>query len=102
MVAVLETRRDPIAAPCARRGVARLETFGSALGEGFSPGRSDIGLLVEFLPMDLSARVDAYFGLLSKLRDLLQADIDLVMAVAVRNPHIARFIERTKQLRYAA
>jgi hypothetical protein len=102
MVAVLQTRRDSIVAACARHGVARLEAFGSALGEDFRPGRSDIDLLVEFLPMDPGARVDAYFGLLSELRELLQADIDLVMAGAVRNPYIARSIERTKQLLYAA
>lgn len=52
--------------------------------------------------MDSYARVEAYFGLLNELRALLQGDIDLVMVGAIKNPYIARQIERTKQLLYAA
>ena len=102
MVGVLQTKRDEIAAACARYGVARLEAFGSALRDDFRPEESDLDLLVDFAPMDPYARVDAYFGLLGELRLLLQGKIDLVMAGAVKNPYIARSIERTKQLLYAA
>lgn len=102
MVGVLQTKRDEIAAACARHGVARLEAFGSALRDDFRPEESDLDLLVDFEPMDPYARVDAYFGLLGELRLLLQGKIDLVMAGAVKNPYIARSIERTKQLLYAA
>ena len=45
---------------------------------------------------------DAYFGLLYALRELLGGEVDLVMSDAVTNPYIAREIERTKQLLYAA
>ena len=40
------------------------------------------------------ARVEAYFGLLEELRSLLQGNIDLVMVGAVKNPYLARDIER--------
>jgi hypothetical protein len=33
---------------------------------------------------------------------LLDSEVDLVMAGAIKNPYIARDIERTKQLLYAA
>jgi predicted nucleotidyltransferase len=102
MVGVLQTKRDEIAAACARYGVARLEAFGSALRDDYRPEESDLDLLVDFAPMDPYARVDAYFGLLGELRLLLQARIDLVMVGAVRNPYIARSVERTKWLLYAA
>jgi len=102
MVRILQSERDSIAAACAKHGVARLEAFGSALREDFKPGESDIDLLVDFMPMDPHARVDAYFGLLTDLRELLHADVDLVMVSAVRNTYIARSIERTRQLLYAA
>ena len=102
MVDMLKEHRDSIAAACARHGVARLEAFGSALREDFRSGESDLDLLVDFNPMDPNARVEAYFGLLAELRALLKIDIDLVMVGAVRNPYIARSIERTKQLLYAA
>ena len=102
MVEVLLRSHDAIVAACARHRVARLEAFGSALRQDFKPGESDLDLLVDFGPMDPYDRVEAYFGLLEELRSLLQGSIDLVMVSAVKNPYIARDIERTKQLLYAA
>lgn len=102
MNALLESRREAMADVCRRYGVKRLEAFGSALEEGFDPERSDLDLLVEFGPMQSYARVEAYFGMLDELRLLLGREIDLVMVGAVRNPYIARNIQRSKQLLYAA
>ena len=102
MIEVLESKREHIAEACARHGVARLHVFGSALRDDFRPDESDVDLLVEFAPMEPYARVDAYFGMLEELRALLNMRVDLVMAGAVKNPYIARDIERTKQVLYAA
>ena len=52
--------------------------------------------------MEPYARVEAYFGLLDELRQLLKREVDLVMVGAVKNPYIARDIERTKRPLYAA
>jgi hypothetical protein len=102
MVRVLHDNRHAIAELCKHSGVTRLDVFGSALRDDFRPGESDVDLLVEFAPMEPRALADAYFGLLDALRELLGGDVDLVMADAVTNPYIAREIERTKQLLYAA
>ncbi len=99
---VLTSRREALGTLCARYGVIRLEAFGSALRDDFKPGESDLDLLVEFGPMAPYARVDAYFGLRDELRALLGQEIDLVMAGALKNRYLARNIERTKQLLYAA
>ena len=101
MVQLLQSKRDAIAAACARHSVVRLEAFGSALREDYVPGQSDVDLLVEFEPLESYALVDAYFGLLDELR-LLLGEVDLVMVGAVKNPYIARAIERERQLVYAA
>ena len=98
----LVDKRKAIAELCARYGVARLDVFGSALRDDFRPGESDVDFLVEFAPHEGYALVDAYFGLLDDLRTLLGTEVDLVMADAVKNRYIAREIERTKQLLYAA
>lgn len=97
MTSVLESKRQAIADTCRRHGVVRLDAFGSALRDDFRPGESDLDLLVEFAPMEPYARVDAYFGMLDDLRTLLGLEIDLVMAGAVKNPYIARDIERTRR-----
>lgn len=102
MVGLLQSKREAIAKACARHGVARLEAFGSALRDDFKPDASDLDLLVEFKPMEPYARVEGYFGLLDDLRRLLNREVDLVMIGAVKNRYIARDIERTKQLLYAA
>ena len=102
VVDVLQDKREAIAELCARYGVARLDVFGSALRDDFRPGESDVDLLVEFGPHEGYALVEAYFGLLDELRELLGVEVDLVMTGAVKNRYIARDIERTKQLLYAA
>ena len=102
MIGVLESQRERIAAACARHGVRRLDAFGTAVHGHFRPGDSDVDLLVELGPMDTYARVDAYFGLLDDLRDILGAKVDLVMVDAVKNRYVAASIERTKQAIYAA
>ena len=102
MVDLLQDKRDAIAELCARYGVARLDVFGSALGDDFRPGESDVDLLVDFGLMDGYAKAVAYFDLLDELRELLGVDVDLVMTGAVKNPYIARDIERTRQRLYAA
>jgi predicted nucleotidyltransferase len=102
MVELLESKREAIADTCVRYGVARLYVFGSALGDEFRPGHSDVDLLVDFGEMDSFERIDAYFDMLDELRALLGVDIDLVMVGAVKNRYIAADIERTKQVLYAA
>jgi predicted nucleotidyltransferase len=102
VIGVLESQREQIATACARRGVLRLDAFGSAVHGNFRPGDSDVDLLVELGPMDTYARVDAYFDLLHDVRRILGTEVDLVMVDAVKNRYIAADIERTKQVVYAA
>ena len=102
MIEMLESKRDAISKVCKRHGVTRLDAFGSALRGDFQPGYSDVDLLVEFGPMESYARVDAYFGLLEDLRAILGEQVDLVVSGAVKNSYIARDIEQTKELLYAA
>ncbi len=102
MISVLQDQREAIAELCARFDVLRLDVFGSTLRDDFRPTESDLDLLVVFAPMEPFALADAYFGLLDELRSLLGVKVDLVMADAVKNRYIAREIERTKRLLYAA
>ena len=90
MVGILESKREQIAAACARHGVLRLDAFGSAVRGNFRLGDSDVDLLVEFGPMDLYARVDAYFELLDDFRGILGTEVDLVMVVRQKPLHRSR------------
>lgn len=102
MTDLLITHTEAIADLCRRFGVARLDVFGSAVGDDFDPTNSDIDFLVEFeLPARMS-RFDAYFGLKESLEALLGYPVDLVERSALRNPYFAAEVERTKQTLYAA
>jgi uncharacterized protein len=50
IVAAVPIPEAKIAEICRRHGIARLEVFGSVLRDDFDPARSDVDLLVEFLP----------------------------------------------------
>ena len=102
MTKLLDNKREAIAEACRRHGVKSLEAFGSSLRDAFRPDESDVDLLVEFGPLEGYARVEAYFGLIDELRCILGRNVDLVVLGAVKNQYIARDIERTKQILYAA
>jgi uncharacterized protein len=102
VVTAIESKRQSIIEACKRFGVIWLDVFGSALRDDYRAGSSDIDLLVQFKPLNPHDLVDAYFGLLYELRDILGTEADLVMSDAVRNRYIAAEIERTKQVLYAA
>jgi len=102
MVHLLEDQREATAALCERHAVARMYVFGSALRADFRPGESDIDLLVEFAPLEPYEKAKAYFALLDGLKELLGTNVDLVSAGAIWNRYIAREVDRTKQMLYAA
>jgi hypothetical protein len=82
--------------------VHRLELFGSAAGDIFDEGRSDVDFLVDFEPLADGEYADAYFGLLEALSVLLARPVDLVMTRAIRNRYFLEAIESTRTLLYAA
>ena len=98
MVAVIESRRTELDHICRHWGVRRLEVFGSAAREDFTPA-SDLDFLVEFSG---SPSLTNYLGLREELKFLFGREVDLVMPGAVRNPYIRAAIERDRQLLYAA
>lgn len=102
MLPVIEVQRAEIAELCRRFQVQRLDVFGSAArGTDFDPARSDIDLLVRYLP---ERQPD--FGAYLELRDALSArlgrPVDLIMDSAVENPFVRAGIERSRQPLYAA
>jgi uncharacterized protein len=102
MTISVDEQQDEIAAACRQYGIERLFVFGSAIREDFRPGESDIDLLVEFGPIDVTKRFHVYLDAREAFRRIFNADVDLVMRGAVKNKVIAKEIDRTKKLIYAA
>ena len=102
MTISVDEQQDEIAAACRQYGIERLFVFGSAIREDFRPGESDIDLLVEFVPIDVTKKFHVYLDAREAFRRIFNADVDLVMRGAVKNKVIAKEIDRTKRLIYAA
>lgn len=79
-----DEKREEIAIACQRFGIERLFIFGSALREDFREGDSDIDLLVEFDPIDISKKFHAYLETRAAFSKILQAEVDLAMSGAVK------------------
>jgi len=73
-----------IAAICKRYGIQKLFLFGSALREDFNPAESDIDLLAEFGPLEITKRFHVFLDARQAFKDIFQADVDLVMDGAVK------------------
>lgn len=62
---------------CQEFGVARLRFFGSALRSDFDPARSDVDLLVDFLP-GVSKSLFKLVALRNALSSLFRREVDLM------------------------
>ena len=67
--------RGKLAALCRARGVRKLSLFGSVLRNDFDPTRSDVDLLVEYLPGKHPGV--RHFGFQDELVDLLGRKVNL-------------------------
>ena len=93
---------DEVRALCEKYRVKRLTLFGSAVKGTFAE-RSDVDFVVEFEwhpdPLERGRR---WTYLWEDLKDALGRDIDLIVASTIRNPYIAKSIERAHVDLYAA
>jgi uncharacterized protein len=102
MLDLIEMHATDIAELCRRYHVQRLDVFGSAARvTDFDPARSDVDLLVTYLPGH-GANFGAYLDLRDALTSLLGRRVDLVMENAVENPYVRAGIERSRQPLYGS
>jgi predicted nucleotidyltransferase len=88
---------------CERYGVERLDLFGSAVGDGFDPEKSDLDFVVSFERRDPPELFDRYFGLKEDLEELFGRGVDLVTEGALgKDPGFARGISGNRETLYAS
>ena len=98
----IDAKHADIAKLCTKHRVVRLSLFGSALGNRFEPGRSDVDFLVEFDDMSPVEYAPHYFGLQEDLEKLLSAPVELVETQAIRNPFFKEKVESQRVLLFEA
>ncbi|QYZ78895.1 hypothetical protein E2N92_05375 [Methanofollis formosanus] len=87
---------------CRTHRVKTLELFGSAAGEGFDPGTSDLDFVVEFEAMALAEHADAYLDLARDLEALFARPVDVVEMAPIKNPYFRKAVEESRVPLYAA
>ncbi len=102
MVDLIEKNIEKIQALCKEYNVKKLEVFGSAIiPEKFSP-KSEIDMLVEFLPSEQGMIGYNYLRLLSELKRVLGREVDLIETEAIKNPYFIKGIQQNREDIYNA
>ncbi len=99
MQKVLTDNMEKIKALCMAHNVKNLFAFGSVCTDEFNE-KSDIDLLISFLPMDYADYADTYFELAEKLEQILDRPVDLVTDKSLKNPYFINSVNKTKTLIY--
>ncbi|MBB3662014.1 hypothetical protein FB384_000918 [Prauserella sediminis] len=99
---LVERKRPDIEELCRALSVRRLDVFGSAVGDSFDAGSSDVDVLVEFEDGPGFDYFDAYFSLREGLERILGRPVDVVSATSIRNPYFKQQVLDTRELVYAA
>jgi predicted nucleotidyltransferase len=102
MIELIEQHRAELQALCRKYHVKTLEVFGSAADGTWDYARSDIDLLVDFLPEATERAFGGYFDLKEELQQLFQRKVDLVMPAAIRNPYLLKAVNQQRRVLYAA
>ncbi|RTY80748.1 nucleotidyltransferase domain-containing protein [Flavobacterium sp. LS1P28] len=96
---LISLNKETIKNLCETHNVEKLYLFGSATTSSFNE-KSDIDFLVKFKSFDLKLYFLNYIDLKTKLKHLLQREIDLVEEQTLKNPYLISSIEENKQLIY--
>ena len=80
---------------CKANNVKSLFAFGSVTRDDFNEN-SDIDLIVDFEEKDPFKYTDLYFGLKSKLEEILKRQVDLLEERAVKNRIFRQQLEKIK------
>ncbi|MFZ6023199.1 MAG: nucleotidyltransferase family protein [Bacteroidota bacterium] len=95
----LNLHMNDIVRLCSSHKVRHLYAFGSALTDQFGP-KSDIDLIVDFLPLPTEDYADNYYDLKFSLEKILNRSIDLLEEKGIKNPYFIEAINSKKQLVY--
>ncbi len=96
---ILETYNNEILKLCFAHRVKSLYVFGSAISNKFN-NKSDVDLVVDFLPIDVIEYADNYYDLKFSLEETLKRKVDLLEERAIKNPYLKNAVNQEKQLVY--
>ena len=101
MIALVEDKKDDIAALCRRFSIQRLDLFGSAATGAFDPETSDLDFVVDLGEYE-SGVARRYFAFAEALEALFGRSVDLVTEPSISNPYFRAAVDRQRIRLYEA
>ena len=98
---LLAEQRPAVDDLCRRLGVSQLDLFGSATGDGWESGRSDLDFVVRFRPQTGRGLLDTYLALADGLEEIFGCRVDLMTERSIRNPCFRQTVEASRHNIYA-
>lgn len=98
--ALVNDKRDAIAALCRQSSARRLDLFGSAVRPDFDPLQSDLDFVVVFDELPPVSYANAFFDLKQGLESLFARPVDLVVDRAIRNPFFRQRVQAERRSVY--
>mgnify|MGYP001353053776 CR=1 FL=1 len=98
---VIHRNKDAIIEICRKHNIITLFLFGSATSEDFTPGKSDIDLMVEFDSMKPGEHARQFFGFIEDMEYLLKHPVDVIESAGIKNPYFLKSVQESKELIYA-
>ncbi|MDQ3656321.1 MAG: nucleotidyltransferase domain-containing protein [Chloroflexota bacterium] len=99
MIALVEEKKDDIAALCRRFSIQRLDLFGSAATGDFDPATSDLDFVVDLGDYDDIVH-RRYLDLIAGLEDLLGYAVHMTTSMSIKNPYFREAFEEQRELVY--
>lgn len=87
---------------CRKHHVVACALFGSGTQTAGDVVPGDLDVLVTFAPLEPRMKAEEYAALSAELEAIMGMPVDVMVSTAVRNPYLAKEIERTKVVLYEA
>ena len=101
IIRLLAGHRVAVRELCHHLGVSQLDLFGSATGDGWEVGRSDLDFVVRFHSQPGRGPLDTYLALAEGLEKIFGCRVDLVTERSIRNPCFRQTVEASRHNVYA-
>jgi predicted nucleotidyltransferase len=99
MESIIEENIDEIKSLCVYYKVKELFAFGSVVTGKFN-NKSDVDLLISFMPMEAGDYADNYFQLAEEFENIFNRSVDLVTDKSLKNPYFIDAVNKSKTLIY--
>ena len=96
MIHLIKEHADELQDLCRNSLVQRLELFGSATTNEYTPGKSDLDFIVTFKPEAQHTHLSLRHNFKESLEKLFKSNVDLISDSPIKNPYFEKSVSETR------